>query len=68
MRYFQITKHTQINDNIKYCIMGLLFTYKCHPSVFLNGQAFCLTEVRAMVAAVQQPSAKCTAISTVCIV
>ena len=29
---------------------------------------FCLLEVRAMVVAVQQPSAECTAIFTVCIV
>ena len=29
---------------------------------------FCLLEVRAMVVAVQQPSAECTAILTVCIV
>ena len=31
-------------------------------------QYFCLLEVRAMVVAIQQPSAECTAIFTVCIV
>ena len=40
-----------------------------HCQIYLGQQQdFCLIEVRAMVVAVQQHSAKCTAILTVCIV